>query len=273
MSDYWENKVVIVTGGSRGLGYELASRFSTAGAKVTIAARNPDVLAQAATKLRESGADILTVPTDVTVQAQVDEMVRQTLDRYGRIDALINNAGQSTRGKILETTAEQFAELLTLNFLGLVRCTRAAVPHLLPSQGHVVNIGSLSSKTASPYMGAYPASKFPVAAYSQQLRLELGPQGLHVLLVCPGPIKHPDAATRYQRAAEGLPDGAQGPGGGASLSLISPEKLSKKIMKYCERRKPELVVPRKAKWLFAISALWPGIGDWLVRKKTEKKPT
>ncbi|MFP6694940.1 MAG: SDR family NAD(P)-dependent oxidoreductase [Pirellulales bacterium] len=271
MPGNWENKVVIVTGGSRGLGYDLAGKFSDAGAKVTIAARDPDALAQAAAKLREGGADVLTVPTDVTVQAEVDEMIRQTLDRYGRIDVLINNAGKSTRGKIVETTAEQFAELLTLNFLGLVRCTRAAIPHLLLSQGHVVNIGSLSSKVASPYMGAYPASKFSVAAYSQQLRLELGPQGLHVLLVCPGPLKRPDAATRFRGVAQGLPDEAYGPGGGARLSLVSPEKLAKKVIKYCERRRPELVVPGKVKWLLAISAMWPRVGDWLVRKNTEKK--
>ncbi len=268
MTEYWQNKVVIVTGGSRGLGFEIAKAFSGAGAKVVLAARDPDVLARSATELRNQGADVLTVPTDVTLQEHVNRMIYQTLERYGRLDALVNNAGQSSRGKIAETPAEDFEALLRLNFLGLVRCTQAALPHLLAAQGHVVNIGSLSAKTASPFMGAYPASKFPVAAYSQQLRLELEEQGLHVLLVCPGPLKRPDAATRFRGAAPGLPADAYLPGGGAKLSLISQDKLAQQILKYCERRKPELVVPGKARLLFALAGLSPRLGDWLVRKKT-----
>jgi short-subunit dehydrogenase len=268
MTDYWQNKVAIVTGGSRGLGFEIASAFCGAGAKVVLAARDPDTLARSATELRNKGADVLTVPTDVTQQGLVDHLILQTLERYGRLDVLVNNAGQSTRGKIAETSAEEFEALLRLNFIGLVRFTRAALPHLLAAEGHLVNIGSLSAKTASPFMGAYPASKFPVAAYSQQLRLELGEQGLHVLLVCPGPIKRPDAATRFRGAAAGLPEDAYRPGGGAKLSLIPPAKLAQKILKYCERRKPELVVPGKARLLFALAALSPRLGDWLVRKST-----
>ncbi len=109
------------------------------------------------------------------------------MSRFGRLDVLVNNAGRSMRGKVLDTTPEQFRELMELNLIGLVRCTRAAAPHLLQQRGHVVNIGSLGAKSAARWLGAYPATKFAVAAYSQQLRLELGPQGLHVLLVCPGP--------------------------------------------------------------------------------------
>ena len=96
---------------------------------------------------------------------------------------------------------KQFQAFLDLNFFGTVRCTRAAVPRLLMTRGHVVNIGSLAAKMAASYLGAYPVSKFAVAAYTHQLRLELGPQGLHVLLVCPGPIARPDAGQRYSGEA------------------------------------------------------------------------
>ena len=112
----------------------------------------------------------------------------RTLDQFGRLDALVNNAGRSMRRSILETTPEDFQQLMELNLIGLVRCTRAAAPQLLANRGHLVNIGSLAAKSAARWVGAYPATKFAVAAYSQQLRLELGPQGLHVLLACPGPI-------------------------------------------------------------------------------------
>src|SRR6185437_15073130 len=104
------------------------------------------------------------------------------------LDVLVNNAGRSARRAVLDTTPEDFQELMDLNLISVVRLTRAAVPHLLKTAGHLVNIGSLSGKIATRYMGAYPATKYALAAYTQQLRLELGPQGLHVLLVSPGPI-------------------------------------------------------------------------------------
>jgi short-subunit dehydrogenase len=115
-------------------------------------------------------------------------------------------------------------------------------------------------------LGAYPASKFAVAAYTQQLRLELTPQGVHVLLVCPGPIAHDDSGRRYPTPMLGLPDQAHRPGGGAKVRSIPPEVVAAMILRACQRRKPELVVPAKARLLFAIAQLWPSIGDWIVKK-------
>ena len=106
---------------------------------------------------------------------------------------------------------------MELNLLGLVRMTRAAAPHLLAAKGHLVNIGSLAGKSATRFMGAYPASKFAVSAYSQQLRLELEPEGLHVLLVCPGPSREePRQSTASEPAKRSAifprARGSQGPG-------------------------------------------------------------
>ncbi|MCR4414488.1 MAG: SDR family NAD(P)-dependent oxidoreductase, partial [Thermoguttaceae bacterium] len=155
-----------------------------------------------------------------------------------------------------------------LNLIALVRCTRAALPHLLPRRGHVVNIGSLASKSAARWVGAYPATKFAVAAYSQQLRLELGPQGLHVLLVCPGPIARKDPRLYPLEGLEDVPETARRPGAGVKVRHISPQWLARQILRACEQRRPELVVPGKARWLFAIAQLWPRLGDWLVLRNT-----
>jgi len=180
----------------------------------------------------------------------------------------VNNAGRSMRGKILDTTPEQFRDLMELNLIGLVRCTRAAAPHLLAQRGHVVNIGSLAAKSAARWVGAYPATKFAVAAYSQQLRVELEPEGLHVLLVCPGPIVRQDSRLYPLEGLEGVPETARRPGGGVRVHAISPQKLAKAILRACQRRQPELVMPGKARLLFAVSQLWPRLGDWLVRRNT-----
>ena len=154
---------------------------------------------------------------------------------------------------------------MRLNFLATVHCTRAALPHLLASQGHLVNIGSLAAKTAAPYLGAYPASKFAVAAYSQQLRLELGPQGLHVLLVCPGPILRADGGSRYDEQTAGLPPVARQAGGTSRLRPIPPARIASKVVRYCERRKPELVMPARVRLLLALAQLFPSLADKIIR--------
>jgi len=195
-------------------------------------------------------------------------LMERTIAEYGRIDLLINSAGCSDRGDALATSPARFQELLELNFLATVRCCRAAAPHLIKTKGHLVNVGSLASKTASRFLGAYPASKFPVAAYSQQLRYELGPQGVSVLLVCPGPIAREDAGQRYNDQASDLPSAASKPGAGVKLKGIPPARLAAKILQACQRRRPELVVPTKAKLLFAIAQLSPAMGDWLLKRLT-----
>ena len=266
--DFWKEKVVLVTGGSSGLGRAIADAFADAGAKIVIAALEAEAVEATAEEFRHRGADALGVHADITRQEDVDSLFAQTLDRFGRLDVLVNNAGRSMRGKLLDTTPEQFRDLLELNLLALVRCTRAALPHLLNERGHVVNIGSLASKSAARWVGAYPATKFAVAAYSQQLRLELGPEGLHVLLVCPGPIARDDPRLYPLEGLEDLPERARRAGGGAKVGPVAPQKIAKAILRACERRKPEIVVPAKARLLFAVSQLWPSLGDWIVLQRT-----
>jgi short-subunit dehydrogenase len=178
---------------------------------------------------------VLGIHADITRQEDVDRLFSQTLDRFGRLDVLVNNAGRSMRGKVLDTTPEQFRDLMELNFIALVRCTRAAVPHLLQQRGHVVNIGSLAAKSAARWVGAYPATKFAVAAYSQQLRLEVGPQGLHVLLVCPGPVQRKDARLYPLKGLEDVPESARAPGAGVQVRGIRPEQLAAEILRACQR--------------------------------------
>ena len=266
---YWKNKTVLVTGGSSGLGRILAGRFAAAGANLVLVALEQSDVERAAVEIRQSrNVDVLPIQADITRQSDVDRTFETVKKHFGSLDCLVNNAGRSMRGKVLDTTPEQFQALFDLNVLGTIRCTRAAAPMLLERRGHIVNIGSLAAKSAARYVGAYPVSKHAVAAYSQQLRLELGPQGLHVLLVCPGPIKRESERLYPLEGLEDIPESARAPGGGVKVGRIDPDRLVRKILKYCERRKPELVVPCKARLLFAIMQLWPTLGDWLVSKNS-----
>jgi NAD(P)-dependent dehydrogenase (short-subunit alcohol dehydrogenase family) len=265
---HWKDRVVLVTGGSSGLGRAIADGFAAAGAKIVVAARDADAVQKAVAELQAAGSDALGIQADITQQADVDRLIGEAIARFGKLDVLVNNAGRSTRGKILDTSPEQFRELMELNFVALVRCTRAAAPHLLASRGHIVNIGSLAAKAASRWVGAYPATKHAVAAYSQQLRLELAPQGLHILLVCPGPIERKDARLQSLEGMENVPERARQPGAGVRTKAIPPKWLAAQIVRACERRAPEIVVPGYARLLFAVAQLWPRLGDWLVLKKT-----
>jgi len=259
---------VLVTGGSSGLGRLIADAFALAGAKIAIVGLEAEAVRLAVDEMRATGADVLGIHANITQQEDVDRIFAETIGRFGRLDVLVNNAGRSMRGKVLDTTPEQFRDLMELNLIALVRCTRAAVPHLLQQRGHVVNIGSLAAKSAARWVGAYPATKFAVAAYSQQLRLELGPQGLHVLLVCPGPIQRKDARLYPLAGLEYVPESARAPGAGVQVRAIPPEQLSRAILRACQRRQAELVIPGKARLLFALSQLWPSLGDWIVRRKS-----
>jgi uncharacterized protein len=265
---YWANKVAIVTGATSGLGLHIATALAAGGASVVLAARDSARLDAASAALAQYGSRMLPIAADVTNQEQVDHLFERAVAEFGRIDALVSCVGVSSRGRAIDTTPEEFSRLLDINLLATVRCTRAAAPHLLKSRGHLVIIGSLSGKTASRYLGAYPASKFALTAYTQQLRLELGPEGLHVLLVSPGPIARDDAGVRYANQSADLPAGAGQPGGGVKLKGIDPAKLARQILGACERRRPELVVPARARLLFALQQLWPRLGDWLLRRMT-----
>ncbi len=265
---YWKQKIAVVTGGSDGLGRHLAEAFARDGARVVIAARNPERLQATADDLRQRGLDVTPMVADVTDQPQVERLFDQIRDRHGRLDVLVNNAGRSARGRLLDTTPEQFQDLIDVNFMSVVRCTRAAMPLLLESRGHLVNIGSLACKTATRYLGAYPCSKHPVAAYSQQLRRELYHDGVHVLLVCPGPLARSSPRERPSDELAGIPAAATGPAGGAKIRAIDPVSLAQRVLNDCRRRRAELIVPARARWLFAISQLWPDWGDAIVRRVT-----
>ncbi len=262
-------RVVLITGGSAGLGKELALAFGRQPqTQIVICGRDTDRLDAAVRELRGRGLQIEGVVADVTSQEDVRRLFAQITTKFGRLDVLVNNAGQSTRGKAIETSPQDFQALWEINFLAAVRTTQTAYPLLKQSRGSIVFIGSLASKMASPFLGAYPATKFPLAAYAQQLRLELADDGLHVLLVCPGPIRREDAGERYTNQSADLPASASKPGGGVKLRGLDPGVLARSIVKACDRRQLELIVPWKARLLIAIAALFSAWGDSLIKRYT-----
>jgi len=266
--NYWHDKVAIVTGGSSGLGLAISKALVHHGARVIIAARDPQRLQSAAAALASGPGRVETIASDVTRDHDVRQLIERCLTAHGRLNALFHCVGVSDRGEAMTTTLERYQQLWELNFFTAVRCAQMSSGLLAQSRGHLVFIGSLASKIAARYLGAYPTSKFPLAALAQQLRLEMGPKGLHVLLTCPGPIARDDAGRRYDQQAADLPESARKPGGGVKLKGIDPAKLAERILSACRTRKRELIVPGRARLLCAIGQLSPALGDWLVRRFT-----
>lgn len=264
--EQWKDKVVVITGGSSGLGVALARQFATAGARVVCLARGQEQLQATVETLTESGGlDVQSVVADVTDDQSVSQAVASIINSHGRIDAWVNNVGKSLRIALSDATVANFEDLMQVNFYSAVRCTRAVLSHLERDGGSLINIGSLAAKTGWPFVSPYSASKHALAAYHHQLRLE-GPASVHYLLVCPGPIRRADSATRYADQATDLPDAAAKPGAGAKVKGIDADELAQRIRVACEKRKLELVMPWKARIAFALSQLSPWLGDKLLKR-------
>ncbi|MEO1498519.1 MAG: SDR family oxidoreductase [Planctomycetota bacterium] len=255
----------LVTGGSAGFGLALARAYVARGWRVTIVGRDRARLAAAAERL---GEGTHTIAADLAVAGEPTRVVEEALSHVGQLDAVCHAAGRSSRGWVHKTPRQDFERLLALNFLAAVELTTAAADALMTSRGSLVLIGSLATHVAPAGLGAYPASKHPLAAFAQQCRLELGPRGCHTLLVCPGPMARDDAGARYDDQAAELPDELRQPGGGAKVKLLDPDDLAKQVLRACDRRVAELVVPKKARLLFALGRLFPEWGDRLLRRNS-----
>jgi NAD(P)-dependent dehydrogenase (short-subunit alcohol dehydrogenase family) len=173
--------VILITGGTRGIGAAIAAQLSSHGHRVYVTQRAPVETGA------QDGPQVLRL--DITNGASVDACVRELLQREGRIDVLVNNAGYDLYGAVLETTWDEFADQLDTNFLGAVRMIKAVLPDMLAQHsGRIVNISSIGGEVGLPMNAAYSASKFALEGYTESLRQELLPLGLYACTVSPSPV-------------------------------------------------------------------------------------
>ncbi|WP_030922523.1 SDR family NAD(P)-dependent oxidoreductase [Streptomyces sp. NRRL B-24720] len=183
MSDTLEGKVVLVTGASSGIGRATALALSEAGARVAVGARRADRLKDLA---QDAPGEILVVELDVTDEQSVQEAVAATVERFGALDAVVNNAGIMLSGAILGADTTEWTRMIETNLLGSMYTVHAALPHLLESKGAVVQISSTSGRISSAASGVYAATKFGITAFAEALRQEVTAQGVRVVVVEPG---------------------------------------------------------------------------------------
>lgn len=184
-----EDKVVVISGVGPALGTTLARRCAEAGADLVLAARTAERLDEVAAVVTGLGRRALGVTTDITDDAQVDNLVEQAMATYGKVDVLINNAFRVPSMKPLaDTTFEHIRDAIELTVLGALRLTQKFTPALAATKGSVVNVNSMVIRHSQPKYGAYKTAKAALLAMSQSLATELGPQGIRVNSVAPGYI-------------------------------------------------------------------------------------
>jgi NADP-dependent 3-hydroxy acid dehydrogenase YdfG len=260
MPNSLQGKVVVVTGASSGFGEEAALLFAQEGCSVVLAARRIDRLHALAEKIYNQGGEALVVPVDVTQRAEIDLMVESIIDIYGQIDILFNNAGFGRLDWLENLDPERDIQTqIEVNLLGVIQTTRVVLPHMLARRsGHIINMSSVAGLIAAPLYTVYAASKFGVRAFTDALRREVSPFGIHVSAIYPGPAvtefgQH-TGKTRARRSLRRF----------KGISMSS-EYVARRVVGLAKRPRRMLVIPWWFRLIIGIDHIAPGLVDWFLK--------
>ncbi len=251
-------RVVLITGGSRGLGLALAREFAARGSHLVLCARNSAELERAAFDLSGCEGTVVTVACDVTDRDQVKRLIDEALGRFGRIDVLVNNAGTISVGPIHTMTIQDFEDAMNVMFWGLVYTTLAALPHFRErAGGSIVNITSVGGKVSVPHLVPYSCAKFAAVAFSEGIRAELNGTGVKVVTIAPGLMRTGSFLNAFFKGAE------QGEAAwfsaGASLPGISmsASRAARQIIEALEQGRSERILSTPANLMARFHGLFP----------------
>ncbi|MES2733403.1 MAG: SDR family oxidoreductase [Bacteroidota bacterium] len=261
-----KNKVVIITGASSGIGKACAEAFGKAGAKIVITGRRADALKLVADDLTALGIDNLPLIADVSVEADNEKVMQQTIARYGQIDVLINNAGITMRALFQDADLSVIRKVMDTNFYGTVYATKYALPYLLQTKGSIVGISSIAGYRGLPVRCGYSASKFAMQGFLEALRTEMLHKGVHVLVACPG------FTTSNIRQVALVGDGSVG---GETVraedKMMSAEEVAQHILRATIHRKRDLILTMQGKMTVFLNKWFPGFMDKMVYNHLAKE--
>jgi NAD(P)-dependent dehydrogenase (short-subunit alcohol dehydrogenase family) len=267
------DRVILITGGSRGFGLLLAREAASRGARVAICARDEDELYRARDELLDRGADVLAVQCDVTSRPQVEGMIEGVLRHFGSIDFLVNNAGMITVGPVEEMTAEDYDRAMRVHFAAPLHTTLAVLPHMKQRrEGRIVNITSIGGKVAAPHLLPYTASKFALVGFSEGLRAELMKDNVYVTTVVPGLMRtgsprHAEFKGQHEKefawfaTADVLP-----------LVSTDAARMARRTLDAAQYGDAELIEPWPARVQAKLHGLFPGLSTDLAGLFTRALP-
>lgn len=254
-----KDKVVLITGGTSGIGKACALAFGRAGAKVVITGRNLQNLQQTSQDLTAAGIDNLPVQADVSVEEHCEQMVQKTVNKYGRLDVLINNAGISMRALFEDLDLDVIRRVMDINFWGTVYSTKYALPYIKAGKGSIIGISSIAGYRGLPARTGYSASKFAMHGFLETLRTEMLHQGVHVMVACPG-----FTASNIRNTALSANGQQQGESPREEGSMMTAEEVAERIVKATQQRKRDLVMTFQGKLTVFLNKWLPGLTDKLV---------
>lgn len=256
------NRSVLITGGSRGLGLDLARESALRGARVAICARDESELAVAREQLRRHAIDLLAIQCDVTVAAQVQGMIDGVLRHFGAIDFLINNAGIISVGPIETATADDFERAVQTHFSAAFHTTFAVLPSMRARRsGRIVNITSIGGKVPVPHLAAYCASKYAMVGFSEALRTELVAHGVYVTTVVPGLMRTGSARNVQVKGQHEKEYAWFATADVLPLLSMSARRAARRILDAACHGQAELVMPWTASLAAKFHGLFPGLSS------------
>jgi NAD(P)-dependent dehydrogenase (short-subunit alcohol dehydrogenase family) len=252
-------RVVLISGGSRGLGLLLAREYARLGAKLALVARDSVTLEHACEELRSTGTEVLGVPCDISDEEQVRSMVERVAASFGRVDVVVNDAGTIEVGPLSTMTTDDFAEAMDINFWGAFNVIHHVLPQLKAGEGRIVNISSIGGLLSVPHLLPYSASKFALTGFSLGLRAELAQRGISVVTICPGLMRtgspvnaqfKGDVSAEYAwfSVADSLP-----------FLSMKAERAAREIVRASRRGDVLLVLGLPAKLAALANALFPSL--------------
>jgi dehydrogenase/reductase SDR family protein 7B len=261
-----KNKVVIITGGSSGIGKACAIAFGKAGARIVITGRNEKNLSEALSDLKKEGIEALSVNADVSVEKDNEKVVNETLKKFGQIDVLINNAGISMRAMFEDVDLEVIRKVMDINFYGTVYATKYALPHILKSKGSIVGMSSIAGHRGLPVRCAYSASKFAVQGFMEALRTELLKREVNVLVVCPG-----FTTSNIRNSALSQNGTVQGESQRDENDMMTSEEVAAHVLQAVIKRKRTITLTMQGKMTIFMNKWLPGLMDKIVYNHLAKE--
>ena len=253
----FKNKIVVITGGSEGIGKALVDIFLHQGAKVATCGRNYDKLYHL--QATYPGLPLLIHTADVSKEQDCRDFIDTVVKEFGTIDILINNAGISMRAMVADVELDAIRKVMDINFWGTVYCTKFALPYILPNNGTVVGVSSIAGYRGLPGRSGYSASKFALNGWLEALRTELLNSGTNIMWVCPG-----FTSSNIRNAALNKDGKAQGESPMDENKMMSAEECATHILKAIEKRKRTLVLTANGKQTVFLNRFFPAWADKLV---------
>ena len=257
--DQIQDKVVVITGGSDGIGKALVELYLNKGAKVATCARNYQKLYQL--QAANTGKPLFIHATDVSKETDCKGFMDAVIKEFGTIDILINNAGVSMRALVQDVDFETIRRVMDINFWGTVYCTKFALDHIIKNKGTIVGVSSIAGYRGLPGRSGYSASKYAVNGWLEALRTELLESGTNVMWVCPG-----FTSSNIRNAALNSKGESQGESPMDEGAMMSSEECAGHIANAIEKRKRTLVLTFTGKRAVFMNKFFPALADKLVRK-------